>query len=97
MVFCNDPYFNEPGYEASAGSAHGDRANAAYNANLHQATAQHAMLTPLTKPNAGPHGVFAELLAQHFKAKGGEIKAQLRRWKLSKQMQAAVAAPLDQL
>lgn len=32
MVFCRDPYFNEPGYERSCGTSSGDERSAKYNA-----------------------------------------------------------------
>ena len=34
MVFCKDPYFNEPGYERSAGTSSGDTHSLHYNANI---------------------------------------------------------------
>jgi hypothetical protein len=34
MVFCRDPYFNEPGYERTAGTSSGDTRSANYNAGI---------------------------------------------------------------
>lgn len=97
MVFCADPYFNEPGYQSSEGTAHGRTASSSYNAQVRAATVQYAMLAPLQRPDAGPHGVFADVLAAHWAAKGSAIKAQLRAWGVAKTLQRDVAAALDTL
>jgi hypothetical protein len=34
MVFCKDPYFNEPGYERNVGTSTGDAHSAQYNAKI---------------------------------------------------------------
>ena len=47
MVFCQEPWFNEPGYERERGTSAGDTKNATHNAGLREKTAQHAMMAPI--------------------------------------------------
>ena len=82
MVFCEHPYFNEPGFEASAGTASGDSRSAAYNASVRSNAAQHAILAPLQNPDAQPHCAFKDVLALHWRAKRTHIKQHLERSKL---------------
>jgi hypothetical protein len=81
MVFCAHPWFNEPGVEQSAGTAAGDRNSEAYNSNIRAHTAQHAILDCLNNPDGHPHGVFKDVLALHWRAKGLLLKAYLRQQK----------------
>ena len=50
MIFIDDPYFNEPGYQSSAGTQHGNAQSEAYNRNIRHQSLQYALLTALTKP-----------------------------------------------
>lgn len=81
MVFCEYPYFNEPGYQASAGTASGDQQSQAYNTKIRAHSAQHAILDCLNNPDAHPHGVFKDVLALHWRAKGQLLKAYTREHK----------------
>ena len=98
MVFCEYPYFNEPGYQASAGTAQGDRHSQQYNANLRGHTAQHAILDCLNNPDGHAHGVFKDVLALHWRAKGPLLKEYLKEHKvprgkeISKKIDALLAA-----
>jgi ubiquitin-conjugating enzyme E2 O len=94
MVFCAHPWFNEPGYERSAGTANGDRQSEAYNSKLREHTAQHAILDCLNKPDAHPHGVFKDVLALHWRAKASLMKAYLRKHKPPRGKE--ICAKLDQ-
>eukprot|EP00891_Asterochloris_glomerata_P002281 jgi/Astpho2/2281/e_gw1.00040.239.1_t len=51
MVFVEEPYFNEPGYESSRNSEHGKRAAEAYDQQIRLYTMQHAILPALQKPS----------------------------------------------
>jgi len=51
MILVDDPYFNEPGYESSRGSAHGKSANDAYNRQQQHNTLRHAILPALKHPD----------------------------------------------
>jgi len=46
----SEPYFNEPGYERSRGTATGAQSSQEYNANICQATAKWAMLDQIRNP-----------------------------------------------
>ena len=50
MIFVNDTYFNEPGYESTRNESSAQSAAAAYNAGVARATLQHAVLGALRKP-----------------------------------------------
>lgn len=50
MIFVDDTYFNEPGYERKRDTSSGRSASAAYNAKVARATLQHAVLGALRKP-----------------------------------------------
>lgn len=77
MVFVKDPYFNEPGYETSNGTAQGNAHAARYNAGVLRNTLKHGMRDPLARPLAHPHGVFRDVLRLHWTHKRAVIAAQL--------------------
>jgi hypothetical protein len=79
MVFCPDPYFNEPGFDSSRGSAKGDDASAEYNRTVRSNCAKHAIVAPLLEPSKSPHGVFRDVLDLHWKNKQAVILAQLEQ------------------
>ena len=53
----SEPYFNEPGYERSRGTASGSASSREYDANIRQATVKWAMLEMLRNPS----GCFKEV------------------------------------
>ncbi|KAF5838822.1 ubiquitin-conjugating enzyme/RWD-like protein [Dunaliella salina] len=59
MVFCPDPYFNEPGYEASLNSAAGKRESCMYNDHVRLHTLEVAILPALRALSsaAAPQGL----------------------------------------
>ena len=75
QVFCSNPYFNEPGYQATEGTASGTQRSRAYNANVMYNTLLHAIIPPLANIHAKPHGVFADVLAMHWWFKRDAIMA----------------------
>lgn len=79
IVFCEHPYFNEPGYERTAGTVNGDRQSEAYNSKVRTYTAQHAILDCLSNPDGHPHSVFKDVLAVHWRAKGPLLKEYLKQ------------------
>eukprot|EP00892_Ulva_mutabilis_P011670 jgi/Ulvmu1/8876/UM049_0058.1 len=100
MVLCAHPYFNEPAHQTAAGSARGDAASATYNAKLADATAQHAILTPMCHPDKAPHSAFAEVLSRHWRAKAPELRARLAGpggGQPASRHRDAICAALDQL
>lgn len=52
MIFVEDPYFNEPGFENTAGSQSGRAHSEGYNARVRRDTLLHALLPALKKPPA---------------------------------------------
>ena len=50
MIFIEDPYFNEPGHEATAGSSQGQARSDAYNRNISAQNLRHAVLPAVLKP-----------------------------------------------
>lgn len=63
LIFVNEPYFNEPGYEQSMHSESGRKASKDYNQNIREHTIHRAMIDHLKSPT----GPFAETLLSHFK------------------------------
>ncbi len=50
LILVPEPYFNEPGYEQSRGTAYGDQKSLAYNSNISVATIQWAMINQMRNP-----------------------------------------------
>ncbi len=50
MIFVDDTYFNEPGYDRDRNTAAGRSASAAYNAGAARGSLQHAVLGALRNP-----------------------------------------------
>ena len=62
LIFVPEPYFNEPGYERTRGTATGTSQSLEYDANIRQATVRWAMLEQLRNPPV----VFADVIRRHF-------------------------------
>lgn len=52
LILVNEPYFNEPGYERSRGTAAGTANCREYDSNIRQATVKYAMVEMLRRPSA---------------------------------------------
>ena len=76
MVFVDDPYFNEPGYESSRSTPCGQQKALAYNQHIRLETARHAILAALQRPDPA----FKEALQLHFSLKQQAMKAMLELW-----------------
>ena len=50
MILIEEPYFNEPGFERTAGSGTGQQESERYNRRIQQHNLQHALLPALKKP-----------------------------------------------
>ena len=76
------PYFNEPAYEASRGTTEGDRNCRLYNETLRLATARHALLTPARAALAAKEsgGAFDDVVVKHLLLQRARLAAQLQRW-----------------
>lgn len=69
MIFVPEPYFNEPGYERTRGTATGTSQSLEYDANIRQATVRWAMLEQLKNPPA----CFTDVIRRHFFFKQSKI------------------------
>jgi baculoviral IAP repeat-containing protein 6 (apollon) len=76
LIMVPNPYFNEPGYQSSMGSAHGKAQDKAYSDNIRYQTAQWAMVNQMKSPSPG----FEEVIRAHFAIKGDIILKQLEQW-----------------
>lgn len=77
IILVSQPYFNEPGYEATMGTPEGDAQSKAYNESRRWATVQHAMVAQIRTPPPGFEGVVRE----HFRLRDAFIRAQVDRWR----------------
>ncbi|XP_044597131.1 baculoviral IAP repeat-containing protein 6 isoform X2 [Cotesia glomerata] len=76
LILVPEPYFNEPGYERSRGTASGAQSSQEYNANICLATVKWAMLDQIKNPCP----CFKDVIHTHFWIKRHEIVAQLESW-----------------
>ncbi|KAJ7591087.1 hypothetical protein C8J56DRAFT_934652 [Mycena floridula] len=72
MILCEEPYLNEPGWAASAGTP----ASHAYSANVRRMVVKTAMLGNLRNPPEP----FADVIRTHFRLKAKSIATQLDIW-----------------
>ncbi|EDV23709.1 uncharacterized protein TRIADDRAFT_26979 [Trichoplax adhaerens] len=77
LILVSEPYFNEPGYERSYNTPHGQQASLEYSANIRQATVRWAMLEQLRNPPSG----FEDVIQSHFAMKRSEILKQCQNWR----------------
>ena len=82
MIFCEDPYFNEPGYERTSNSKQGKIASRKYNEQIQLYTITHAVIPALRRvlSNGGSGHHFGEALKKHYEFKSVEIEDMLARW-----------------
>ena len=85
LILVPDPYFNEPGYEGTMGTAEGNRCSAMYNAQIRTATLTHAVLGMINDPPP----IFADVVRTHFARKRRALLAQLREWTEAERARAA--------
>jgi ubiquitin-protein ligase len=76
LIFVEEPYFNEPGYESSMGTAEGTASSNAYNENIKLGTLRWAILEQLRSPTKG----FEDIVSIHFKLKRQEVIKQCDSW-----------------
>ena len=73
LIMVPDPYFNEPGYEATMGTADGDKKSRMYNDNIRCGTVAWAMVDMLRAPPAG----FEEVVRTHFRLRRDAVREQV--------------------
>ena len=76
IIMVSKPYFNEPGYEASAGTPAGEERSRDYNENIRLHTMRHAMRDVLRRP---PYGM-ESVVRKHFLLTRPLLERQLARW-----------------
>lgn len=74
LILVPDPYFNEPGYDAS--SAHQQNNSKLYDAQIRAATLKVAILGQMKKPSA----MFSDVINDHFRLKKRYLLEQLEAW-----------------
>ena len=84
LIFVPDPYFNEPGYEASINTPQGKAASDRYNKNINIQTLNYAILYPLKLAiNTPDRTIFKVIILTHFALKKADLLVQLTQWGLS--------------
>jgi ubiquitin-protein ligase len=76
LIFVEEPYYNEPGYEANMKSESGKRYSSGYNKNIRKQTSKWAILDQLQNPPKG----FEEVIKNHFILKKAEVLEQTKEW-----------------
>src|SRR5690242_17577776 len=76
LIFVEQPYFNEPGYEVEMGTANGKQQSLEYNEVIRLGTIMWAMTDSLKNPPVG----FEEVVKAHFKLKRGIVLKQVKKW-----------------
>ncbi len=77
LIFCDNPYFNEPGYENMRGTREGEISSKKYNEHIRIETIKLGMLSYLD--SSPPE--FKSLIESHFKLKKDTILNTLEKWK----------------
>lgn len=78
MIFVEQPYFNEPGYEKFYGTQRGDIMSKEYNRAIRLFTMTYAMADLIEKPEQYPE--CADLFAAHFKRVKDRIMVTISTW-----------------
>jgi len=76
LILVENPYFNEPGYEASINTTTGQNSSIQYNNNLYSETIKLGMINHLLNPIEG----FEDVIINHFKIKKNDIIKQVDNW-----------------
>jgi len=76
LILVEKPYFNEPSYESSMNTAHGDSASTQYNEVIKIGAIQWAMIDNIKNPRKG----FEDVIIKHFTFKRQEIMDQMIKW-----------------
>lgn len=72
LILCDQPFYNEPGYESRPDEKESNR----YSATVMEETVRWAMLDQLRSPPA----YFAEAIRAHFRERGDAVLETVRRW-----------------
>ena len=78
QILIDEPYYNEPGYERSYGSATGTAHSEAYNRDIRLYTMKYAILDLLQNPNNYPQ--FTEIIKKHFAIRKNKVLEVCKKW-----------------
>jgi len=76
LIFCEEPYFNEPGYEKNRDTKAGKELNEKYNEPIRFQTMRLGMLNQLKSPSFG----FEDVINNHFRMHKDKIYKKLDDW-----------------
>lgn len=76
LIFNDQPYFNEPGWERSMGTKDGDKESRIYNYQIRLNTMKWAILEQLKNPNKN----FEKMIKKHFFLKKDIILKECLKW-----------------
>ena len=77
LIFVNNPYFNEPGYERTKNTSNGKAKSDQYNRNIRWNNVRWAMLEQIRQVDTS---CFKDVITKHFILKQDAIKEQLSKW-----------------
>jgi ubiquitin-protein ligase len=80
LILVEDPYFNEPGYQASQGTPNGTRESDKYNLSIRRYTMDAAILPYIRDGGEDAYPEFQEVVSKHFALKKHALQQQLARW-----------------
>lgn len=78
FILVEEPYFNEPAYEAQRGTKEGTSRSAEYNENIWVGTLRHAIIGQLRNPTKG----FETVIQSHFRLHKHNLRKQAEQWVL---------------
>ena len=76
LIFVEDPYFNEPGYQNSIGTERGNAASEVYSRDQRYKTVEIAMYNQIQNPPP----VFKSVVEDHFRLRKAELVDQIDKW-----------------
>eukprot|EP01114_Cavostelium_apophysatum_P010870 TRINITY_DN2500_c0_g2_i1.p1 TRINITY_DN2500_c0_g2~~TRINITY_DN2500_c0_g2_i1.p1 ORF type:complete len:1245 (-),score=372.21 TRINITY_DN2500_c0_g2_i1:122-3856(-) len=76
LILVEQPYFNEPAYEAQRGTKEGDMRSKEYNETIRLGTLRHAILGQLRAPSLG----FEDVIKTHFRLQKDRVLTQCKEW-----------------
>jgi len=94
LIFVNDPFYNEPGFERMRGTKQGETASEQYNSTIRSGTIAHGwkdhmkLLEDPAKSSYYPE--FNDVILRHFALKPLAIRQQLKEWKRAEETELMV-------
>jgi len=93
FILCDEPYYNEPSYEAQRGTKEGDDASTSYNETIQFNNIRYAIIQNLREPPVG----FEEVIKKHFSLLKYEILMQCEKWVSVAKDKAKMTKVVEQL